>query len=619
MRRGRADRRPGARAVARAALAWAALAGVLACAPVLESRDVPDAVGWLAVLELDARGGLVGASPLWRRAPATPLPIHVDASRAVVVVGFTTASLGALAAIVTSTETLSRADGCDPRLPAPVYAARLVDGVLVEALTDDVPALTAPWLADRCGLAGAPTVVVDCGATACLARATPTGERCTWNVDPTVTCGSPGLTVTLGPDDAVCFDDVGADACTRPARYAEPTAELLCERPVEGVGRSCHADVFTPPTAPPWLPPSETGAMITLADVTPFVPSSLTSFGDLRPNDAFVGYLGGLAILEDGGVRVTSASRLDGITDCSEQSGAGSWLAHAIEPARMLVTETSTVPECLGLLEPDPLGAGYAGLFRRDGAWTLGRFDPRGRELAAIALTTDLLAGRKASAVALRTIPATTRMVAMLTSDDATELFDVELTSMTIAHHWQLEETTWSFDFEDPRTIGFVVRRGATTCTIDVDRDDRPACIDAGCLVSEWSAFLYTAWEYEVHVETSRTVTSIGVAAEGVWICDAPEGPRSVPPYERRLQPGRMHPYPPDRSLLFVTGVAADGERWRTAVVLLDPVRGQFLPGTWSLDAGLATVVREDAEGDLWLMFPWDAKVSRLDLLAGPR
>ncbi|MCK6548702.1 hypothetical protein L6R52_22855 [Myxococcota bacterium] len=603
----------------RPALAAALALSLGACAPVHESRDVPASAEWITVLELDARGVVVAASPLYRRDPAAPLPVHVDASRPVLVAGLTSASLGALTEVVTSTDALSLATGCAPRLPAPVWAARLVDGALVETRVADVPALTAPWLEDRCTLDAPPTVVVDCGPTACLARATPTRRRCTWNVDPTVSCGSPPLTVTIGVDDEVCFEDSELDACTIPARYPEPAAQLLCEVPIAVSDRACNVDVFSSPAAPPWTPPDLAGRTISLADVTPWVPGSLSTFGDLRAEATFDGFLRGLVVLDDGRVHVTRApGPPTEPPECGAERGDVAWLLDTIDRDALRVVETSTVPTCLGTLERDPLGGGLVGLFRRDDAWHLGRFDARGRELASIALPVELLAGLRAEAVALRVVPETTRVIAMLARDDpnATELFDVELATMRVEHHWPMERTTWSFDFEDPRRIGFVARRGATTCTLDVDRDVEPSCVDGGCLVPEWAAFNYVAWDYLVHAATDRTLISIGTAAEGVWVCEAPgeAGPRSVAPWERSLQPGRMHPYPRARELVLVTGVTNDGEAWRTAVVLLDPVRRQLLPGTWLLDAGLTSVIREDAEGRLWLMSPWDAKVTRLDL-----
>jgi len=335
-----------------------ALAGALALAacssPARFPTNVPAGAEWVALIEVDAAGGMVRASPLLRW-QGDAFPIFGAGDTTLIIQVYTGDQVAAVNASatpeqITSTR-LTLAIACEPKLPDPIRAYKYDGTTLMDA--PQRFALTAPWLETTCASDLQLYVDATCSDVRCPVEIVPRG--CGFDVD----LSSCGLGTANGApvgDDGLCvLRDDPQPACelrwyrgsTPPLAQKKTTIDLL----VEAHDR--------------WNPPGDEG---------PIDPALLAQ-----------GYAWDLAPLGD--VTLVSTPGDTPLASCA--LGVPGVIAVIDQTA---VVGRAPAPPCLLWLASDLDAGKVGGVFASGDGWMLGYFDRAGvmtASAAASARTAD--------------------------------------------------------------------------------------------------------------------------------------------------------------------------------------------------------------------------------------
>ncbi|MEQ8273914.1 MAG: hypothetical protein RMA76_06990 [Deltaproteobacteria bacterium] len=347
-------------------LAWLLL--LVACKGTSStSSEAPDAIRYVAVVELDDAGDVVASGPLTSWAPTDPLFVAARGSN-VRLVGYDEATLAAVGILDVAAEGplfLSAAEGCDPRLPDATWIAAWSPSA-VQTLDDaPTPALTAPRLESICPDLS-PDISVD------VACAEP---RCTPNVVARDACArtveldcAPGTQMTIHVDPAgrVCSElSSSFGACTSMASTIG-YASNVCG--------SCRIDTYAPTAA-------ATSGLAT--QVVKIVPGELRQPRNVGMNrqpfrqEFYEGYVLDMIALPD---RIIVLGPEGGYGKrCNvPPDTANPMRLFFLDPDTLTVTSSRATEVCLTAIEADVHSDGFVGVFGIFKQWHLGRFDPDG-------------------------------------------------------------------------------------------------------------------------------------------------------------------------------------------------------------------------------------------------
>lgn len=120
----------------------------------------------------------------------------------------------------------------------------------------------------------------------------------------------------------------------------------------------------------------------------------------------------------------------------------------------------------------------------------------------------------------------------------------------------------------------------------------------------------------EPHLHESSRHVSVPVSRDLRYVVslqfDGTLHPRRVVNNERPVLPTAIGAWPLEASLVLV-GLTLDSPEQPEALVgLLDPVEGHYRPGMLSLGFGVASVIRTDRPGRVYILLPWAAQLVRL-------
>lgn len=302
---------------------------------VLLGDELSEEIAWVAVLDLDAQGGLVSASGLVPRenGVARLLSSRTGAGERWAVVGFREETLRTvlpeLSADVLYTNELRLASQAEAALPAPDYSGLFEYSG--EKLAGAAPSfsLTADWLPECpsifAGFEANFPVDVRCAIDACNAEMVQSG--CALVID-LRGCGFGELLGAVAPNGDLAFAPSGLGTCREGMATAPASLAIECE----GSGSLCRIDAY----------PRAEEISIELSSQTVIQPGP-------TPGDYYrtaPGYLADLVVLEDRLVVLDHGGELRFWFDCA----SGSQLFRFFERDSLAPMESAAAPACSTVL-----------------------------------------------------------------------------------------------------------------------------------------------------------------------------------------------------------------------------------------------------------------------------
>lgn len=347
---------------------------VLACKGTQDlASEPPESVRYVAVVEVDADGGVIATGPLSAWSPGEPLFVAAREDAIVRLVGYDEATLtagGVLEAVQAEASPLplAPATGCDPRLPEATWIASWSPDGVTALDGAPTPALTAPRLTKVCP-PFSPSVAID---VPCVEpRCVPTiQDRSDCSVTVALDCTRGSVTLHVDPTGNVCADlDDAFGACPRVA--SEP-----------GVGRhacaTCRIDAYVPLDD---APPAFVVEKVKVVDAPLMRPRDIEVNRQPFRYNFYEGHIHDLVTLDDRIVVLAPdggyGKRCDyGVLEKDKR-------LLFLDPDTLTVTSTRATEQCLTAVTADARGSGFVGVYGDIEAWRLGRFAADGRLLAS--------------------------------------------------------------------------------------------------------------------------------------------------------------------------------------------------------------------------------------------
>lgn len=389
------------------------------------------------------------------------------------------------------------------------------------------------------------------------------------------------------------------DGCesTTPADGALMSA--ACEDQAHG---ACRVDLYASP-----FPPRVDSAAVAVLEVPFLAPSgSLVPPQALEYFDPLRGYLGSFVVLGDR-IAITSYDGVFSTFGCAP--GTASRIVW-IDAVRLVLTETSTAPDCLTRVARDPAGDGFLGIAGTHTA-SIVRFDRDGIARRVVPLT---LPDRDESRWA----------TALMTSDPAHVI--VVLSSRSApgsAYVLALDPATLAIR-ETSRRIASQIRAGAPLTAGVFALSDR---INSQLLIYE--AVGLTELDHLAVVHQRRVDGHAGAVAwqpmggrivlaatgqsPGLWSIGRGDPPDLLPAvfYEKAAVPWATAVWPadPQRMIVGLTETTPELDAW---VALFDPLTARYLPGAVRIGRGVVSEMQADTRGDVWALLPWSGQLVRV-------
>ncbi|MEM7676428.1 MAG: hypothetical protein AAF449_10540 [Myxococcota bacterium] len=582
-----------------------------ACASDTEVVQVtlPDTVTVVGLLGFDAESRFVKGASLQPWTDSLSVVSPVD--RRTLLIGFTDQQLQPYVNVLSPSDTLRPAVGCENHLPPAVFAAwwtpeglEVVDPSTLPDFTNDTVTTSCStvvdldWAVDdtcydeRCfpAVSGVGPCSVELDLSACdggriIATVDANGEVCATIQDRETRC------------DAV--DDEYSDQS-----FSCPSAE-----------RMCPVHLYTDARARPMPFTVARGRWIVGENRRPGVLGERAWIG---LNHVRSGYAYGMTVLDDR-VVVSGAVDADG---CSE---AASRLTF-IDPDSLDTVLSVNAYSCVQALSTDPSGSTFVAAYY-DNGWRVGRFDRTGDELVRGPPIGPQFGGTRSSGA--RQVP-NWRAAEILRPVDAGDLWLIMYDSRGAEP--ALGTTAWVR--LDARTLAPV---------------SSPQFLEpwfrsyAGSLGPDGSYALLDDWSFSVGWFGSDSSTPMASVSVG------PDSPfKNVyydlrPISEQRMlvalqgrapaltvtpmgQIRRMTHPAGEREQVMMTFLPWAGsiqlglgiqtvDRGNREVIatLIDPSNDRFLPGVWVIGEGMPSFVRTDVRGRYFIILPWTAEIVRLD------
>jgi hypothetical protein len=593
--------------------------------------EPPRQVDLVGVIETDSEGHLLRGTGLLPWDPEGSLTVYSGASKSGLVVGYASASLSAIGAPsrleALAGDRLSEAKGCTPRLPPPLFAARIdQDGGLQPVEAGSVPSLTAGWVLGACPKVSPGDLSFDlsCLQFRCPSQVVQT-SRCTFQMS--LDCPIGAFAGTMGTDGSLCLDFSGGKATCTSLQGLDRAriASYQCSIP-EAMPMDCRLDVYRAPIEPQFRV-----TRIPVLDVPKYTPPpGLTGGNQQLPRTArFLGYLYDLAITE-AGVAISAGPGVP-IEACPGNLDGQLLLYGRPQFDR---TQTATAPACLTLLANDPLREprenGLLGVFHEGQELFVGRFDVRGhfdrrrRALLDPRRPAEIGPGDPphlgppcARETALAVLPSISRLVVVLDRSGPLELCGPPASYVAI------------LDLETLAPIGAPLTFSGESILAEAQVDERT-------IVLGDSAHLKLSW-LDVAAGTVRggftlppdiarndnfvpdvvyqpsidgVLMSIGRNSPAIYQVreHGGVGPRAIS-FEVAAGPVAVLPWPLDPNLALDEGTGLDSAGdWPAYLVLYDASKAHYLPGAQRIGHGAAgRMIRDPAGGGIWFLLPWEA------------
>jgi hypothetical protein len=567
-----------------------------ACGPGVRpvDADVPAAVEWIAVIELED-GVPASTSPLMR----FDGPLFFDRpDRERVLVGYDRPRLldaGGRLPERLEVDPVKIAAPCAPKLPAPIWAARLGDGLEpVDPAT--APALTSKWIEERCDPPDELFADVRCGVPRCASE-TRAISPCERHLA-TTGCGLGTVVVSYDGADPSCIELRGADRrCDRTRGDV-----LTCESPDI---LACEVEIV--PGGNGRLPPIDL-ARLSIGALVPSPHPGAKDHALLSVPREFVdwGQAYDLLPLDEHLVVVAIAG------DERERCPAGKDRRLVfVDPDAMTVSRTATAPDCLEVLAPEISGPGFVGGVRgARGEPSLARFTADGVMIDSTELPTAPNEDLVAAIVALDAHYAVVTQERDGNSYGATSLVTVD-PELGVVETVELEDRLHVVAGLPPDQIIAWARRWPA------GGDDLRILSIPGGAITDMA---------EQPVVDGFRGTHIAATRDRIILFAGDD--HEIELYERS----------PLSPFLLLGPVGAPGfvfgsDRWSEALLILggsggapatalvpelyflDPNEARFLPGRIALEGiGPVSRVRTDAAGRAFALLPWDGEVVRVTL-----
>ena len=580
---------------------WVACLSSVGCSSrrvlVAVDPELEDGALWRGLLLEDADGTLVASTGLAREDGGAAVVFELGADdvapQVVFAVGYTDDQLAALdppAADGLLAQPLARADAAAPLLPAPAFSARgALDGDVVTLKPDAAPpALTAPWL-PRCPELDAARSAVDvaCGSLYCAARFVQAG--CEVQVN-TGLCGLGTIDGLIDGRGKLTFGaGAGLGACTRTEPVSGAHRSLVCTGGGEG---ACRIDLHWAPAAARF----DIGTAVAV-DAEPITHEKI-----MRPA---VGYLGGLAALEETVAVATHAGRVDGWQCTSTSSGA----VVLIQQSSLAVVATVPAPPCLTHIARDPSGDGFIGVFGGVSP-SLGRFDAGAHLIEAVPVVdAALTAGHFAVGITTTAAPpsiavAFTRLAEPV--DARVVLFDVQTLAVAAVSVATLRKLR-GISAGAPGELVSIDEHMDRVLVFDARTAELDAALPLGRLRDGIGPRLGRVGFADGHVlvstvDDNASMHTVDVAASTHAYATFFEWP---------AEPFAFAAWPAVPGLQLV-GVTEPRDARRASVALFHPDPPHFLAGAAHVGHGVVGDMVTDAGGRAWLTLPWSGHVVRV-------
>jgi hypothetical protein len=584
-----------------------AASAIAACHHNTYLSEVPEDVERVALLKEARTGEVLSVSALRRysknasRALAFKLEGAYDVLR---IVGFTAVQIATLEPLPEDVESipLSQARGCDPMLPAPSWAARLDSaGAPLEDATA-APALTAPWLADRC-----PIVLdrIDIDARCVESRCQPAIDQrgCELSLNLSA-CQIGNYRGRIDYRGSFCGETAEA-GCSFAAHPDDVFASIACTSPI-----ACDIEIAKD-AAPP---PLRTSTITVIEAAVPRAPG-VPPGDSLQSAYRLSGYFSDFAVLDD---RI-AVSTHDGryLDDERCRSSDASRIA-LFDPGSLLQIGTSTAPPCLMRLLERP--AGFLGVFGSGAAWKLGRFSPSGRLGASAPIALDAADGRTYFAEEVLFAAATEQAVILFSWEDAGGRPGHTLVAIGEAGAPQaiVEDGAAGANglaISDDGKLAFVVEVDSRVeqdfvRVIDVRSHAELDRIPLPTLHSTSNQ------QVAFHGPSGAFLISSPFEDPAVFLLEGSGfrgGAGRRLPLNRDFGPYASALHPSDENLALVGAVSLDPGAPRTsAIAVYDPHAHLFLPGLLPAGFGPPTAMKRGL-GRTWVALPWEAKLLRIE------
>lgn len=565
--------------------------------------DLPDDVAWLAVLALDASGRALATSGLVRRgSPSSEalLSAAVEDGAALHLVGYTDAQLAGFElpdATTLAELPLAIASAIDPVLPAPRHAAvgPVIEGEARLARNEAPPELTVAWLprCPRLGLArGSGFASVSCAYAQCE----PILEQVGCEID--LDASSCGLGTSRGQVDGrgrVRFpSSPSLGTCDAPVELVDTRFAVECRG---GSAGRCRIEGYLPPFPPRFE--VDTLRLISLPDLDP------TGVG--RPP---AGRLGEVVVLATE-VMVVGFGGASRSAECSSPDPSRLHFVHAED---LVVTRTATAPSCLFFATRDPGGGGFLATYGHETPM-LGRFDARGRRLAAVPLEHPALEPQHRPHGLVALGAAGVVSVAMATT--STEAVGSKQSVVLSYELGSLRPVSAT----DPLALGRVralAPSGPDELLLGDDANDLVAFLEPRSAEVRSPVLLRTLGS-GMHADVNavlrvgdQVVIGGGDEDGGLYVF-----PRRSAVTVERAAPGELRIAPTALGValggrhVVVGAMGVDGAR-PAVLGLLDLERVQLLPGLLEVGRGPVRDLEIDDRGRVWATLPWSSTVLRI-------
>ena len=360
-----------------------ALAAAVACAQDAAPIELPADVAFVAVVRLNG-GEVVEATPLQRA--DQPITFFSDSDGTLAIVGYPASPLTEWLEqwfddVLPTVPLEATGSVCRPTLPDPVFLSVRPPGSSFESTSaHEAPALTPPWLVDRCPEFDADQVSVDigCDTNACLFARRKAGP-CRFDVD-LDDCGQPPAEIVVLPDGQACLEPHTDRMCTRTATAFDAAGSYVCSVLTAEGNRidSCATEIFL--VRQPSLRIVQSRTLTPLPANFPIWLSGGTLSPVQESDDLQRGPLIDIVATADQ-VAVLglpdSANRANAICPTTTNRPRTLYL---LDPQSLAPRTTVPLPDCAAHLVSDPAGDGFLFVYpdRTARSWALARTDASG-------------------------------------------------------------------------------------------------------------------------------------------------------------------------------------------------------------------------------------------------
>jgi hypothetical protein len=568
-----------------------------ACSPVddLTFSELPENVAFVGILDVDSSSE---ASGTLYRLDAHGFARSSLRGRAglIVAYGDLPAALSLEAERAQDESSIASAKNCEPRLPSPLWARRVVEGEAREVGSELLPELTVAWARDACEVSPSgwkATLSEECGI-GCEPSLLPSDTRCGFRV---TGCVFPAVEGALRADGHACLRSVDSSAaCTERSASTSARGELECAQPAP-IER-CRMAVF-PDTPPDWkiesidaldmtLPPKPAGTYQFLSSVAGYLADALLQGAEIVVSD-----FGG-----ENRLKCLDANSRFHRFDRQSLAGAG--------------TVSSTIT-CVQTMAVDPLApdGGLVVAHKTETQIWISRLDAAGRVLVSAPVAArgrpvfqvyapDLLWSERFSRLVLLTTSSGHREEKFV----GIEMRDPETLALTA-----------ELEVRDRFISGAIFARPDELVLTDQERE---ALMYVGLAADELTLErevelneLYLGSPLDtVLLPGGGSVSLLEGQVPTIQVAD-PDGTVSRGGFPAGFQPAKSALWK-DGPLVLLTLVAE--EDWDTALALLDPAGPYVLPTSLTTGVGFGPSRRalRGEVGTIWLMLPHSAQLLRV-------